>query len=151
MKPEGRFYHIRELEDDMPESDNYRKPKPKTQLDFVLQISRVTEFISIGMSFARTLKYTEENTAVNFAFRWRGLAGRHLSSWVEPLRSIYSGSPSKQDVLVQAISVPLETPESSTTQHVEAVVSPLFACFGGYVVDTRVIDEIVRQTLGRRF
>ena len=60
MDPRGMFYAIRGLEDDVASGRN--GPPPLTQLDFLLQISRVSEIISTGLSFARSMGCDETHT-----------------------------------------------------------------------------------------
>src|SRR5262245_59591637 len=86
MEPRGVFYHLRGLEDDLAQSRG--GPAPHTQLDFSSQVAQVTEFISTGLSFARSLGCDETKTFVIFGFRWTGLRGRHLTSWSNPRRML---------------------------------------------------------------
>ena len=70
IDPRGTFYHLRALEDDLA---GERGPEPGTQIDFMLQIKRVAEIISVALSFARSMGFEESKTSVMFAFRWSGL------------------------------------------------------------------------------
>jgi hypothetical protein len=146
-EPSGVFYHLRALEDDLASG---RGLEPGTQLDFLLQISRVAEVISTGLSFARTLGCDEAETLLIFAFRWTGLAGRELTSWVEPMRSFRLRVASTQNQLCIHIVVPLGTPPDGIPPHVENAVRDLFALFGGAEVSSRVIEEIALQRIRER-
>lgn len=149
IDPQGQFYHIRALEDDL--NNERGGPEPHTQLDFLLQVSRLTEIISIGLSFARSMECEESKTSLIFAFRWSELKGRHLTTWVEPRRSFYSREASHQDQIVTTAVVPLETPQSGIAPYVEIAVKELFALFGGMEFNTKVVEDIVTDVLSRRF
>ncbi len=147
MEPRGVFYHLRMLEDDLMEQ---RGMTPRTQLDFLLQISRTAEIISTGLSFGRSLECDVASTSLVFGFRWTQLQGRVLSSWVEPGRMFRTVRSAIQDNYFISITVPLETPPSGIAPHVENVVRGLFALFEGQEFDQRVIEEIVASTIRRR-
>lgn len=148
IAPKGLFYCLRGLEDDLPHG-HARKPPPLTQLDFLLQISRLAEIISIGLSFARALRCPEKESSLAFAFRWSGLRGRSLTSWVEPQRSFHSRGSARQDVVTTQVLVPLEVPPSGIAGHVEAAVAPLFELFDGTRFEPSVVEGIVQQTISR--
>jgi hypothetical protein len=150
IDPAGRFYHLRGLEDDMSHPRS-QKPTPGTQLDFYLVASRVTEIISYVLSFARTLGCDERNTALELAFRWSGLYGRSLTSWVVPGRRLRGPeSPSHQDSATTQARIPLETPASGLVPYVSTIVAPVYALFGGRSFDPEVIEGIVSETVNRR-
>jgi hypothetical protein len=150
IDPNGSFYCLRGYEDDLP-NPRAQKPQPGKQLDFLLQISRAAEIISVALSFARAMGCKDDRTSLAFAFRWTGLLGRHLTSWVNPERTFFSRDESRQNVKVTQAMVPLDAPPSSIAAHVEAIVAPLFELFGGMRFETSVIEGIVRDTLSRRF
>ncbi len=149
IDPGGRFYHLRALEDDL--DGRRRGIQPGTQLDFLLQVSRLAEVISIGLSFGRSMGCDESKTSIVFAFRWTGLEGRLLTSWVNPDRSFRSRGRANQHQIVTTVAVPLETPLSGLAPYVEAAVKDLFALFGGMEFETRVIEGIVKESLSHRF
>jgi hypothetical protein len=149
IDPKGSFYHIRALEDDLSKSSG--GPEPHTVLDFLIQVSRTTEIIAVGLSFARSMGCVESETSLAFAFRWMGLKGRHLASWVDRRRNIYARVQTHQDEVMTTVSVPLETPPSSIPQYVEMAVKDLFAAFGGKEFDLRVIEGIANDVLQQRF
>jgi hypothetical protein len=147
----GKFYHVRINEDDTPGSMGQQKPAPGTLLDFLLQISRTAEVISIGLAFARALGCDEKSTSLAFAFRWRGLKDRYLASWVEPGRSLRSRDLSRQDSITTDVLVPLETPRTAIAPYAEKLVAPLFALFAGLPLESSVIEGIVNKALGQRY
>ena len=135
------------LEDDL---SGERGPTPGTQLDFLLQISRLAEILLRGLSFGRSLGCDEAKTSLVFAFRWSGLLGRRLTSWAEPMRSFFSRGTSSQDQLTTVVTLPLETAAASISPYVETAVKDLFALFGGMEFETRVIEDIVSKTASQR-
>jgi hypothetical protein len=149
MEPRGVFYHLRGFEDDL--AQGHGGPVPGTQLDYSSQVARVTEVISTGLSFARSLGCDEAKTSLIFGFRWTGLQGRHLTSWADTRRMLRPfGGASNQDQIVRPVTLPLETPPAGIAPHVENVVRGVFALFGGREFGSRVIEDIVRATLGQR-
>jgi hypothetical protein len=150
MEPRGVFYHLCRLEDDLAQA--HGGPAPGKELDFSLQVSRVTEVISTGLSFARSLGCDEAKTSMIFGFRWAGLQGRHLTSWADRRRRFRPfGGMSNQDQIVRPLTVPLETPPAGIAPHVENVVRGVFALFGGREFESWIIEDIVKDTLRQRF
>lgn len=143
-EPAGRFYHLRNLQDDAHAND--RVP-PKQFLDFALHTGRVAEVVSIGSHFARALGCDEETTTLGFACRWTGLAGRHLYSWSQPSRSFYSADASVQDEITTEAVMPLVATALSPT--VESLIAPVFGLFGGWRFESSVIEGIVKETVNR--
>jgi len=151
MHPKGEFYCLRGLEDDMAHPRVHNPPKPRTQIDFLLQVSRVAEIISVGLSFARSMGCDEKETSLAFAFRWSALERRLLTSWVTPTRFVVPKGPSHQDELVSKTLIPLDTPQPAIPSYVELIVSPLFEIFGGAKFSSSIIAEIATETLQTRF
>jgi hypothetical protein len=149
IDPRGVFYAARGIEDDLSKQSG--GPTPGTQLDFLLQVSRVAEIISVALSFARAMGCDASKTSLVFAFRWNKLKGRHLTSWVEPQRSYYSSDQAYQDEFVTDVTVPLDTPLSALSPHVERAVRGLFGLFGGMEFESQVIEGIVKKSLETRF
>lgn len=148
VEPRGVFYLLRATEDDLAAPMG---PEPGTQLDFSLQVGRAAELISTGLSFARSLGCDEAKSSLTFGFRWSGLAGRHLSSWVDPQRGVWSRSPAHQNEFVTAVTVPLETPPAGIAPHVENVLRDLFVLFDGSSFVGQVIEGIVKKTVEQRY
>ncbi|MGO9470489.1 MAG: helix-turn-helix domain-containing protein [Isosphaeraceae bacterium] len=149
IDPQGIFYQLNALEDDLPLPA--ARPQPRTQIDFLLQISRTAETISVALSFARSMGCDPVKTSLAFAFRWSGLKDRHLGSWVEPRRTLHAGGPARQDQIDTSVIVPLDTPRSAIGSHVVTAVRNLFALFGGTELDNRVVEQIAEDALQVRF
>lgn len=146
----GLFYHIRGLEDDLTAHPGLT---PGTELDFVLQISRVAEVISNCLAYTRSLARNLDTAAVTFGFRWTKLKGRKLSCWVDPYRDRFlrTFQAARQDTYQSLpIAVPLETPPAGIPPHVEKVVRGLFSLFGNQFSGD-VIEQIALETLRQRF
>ncbi len=143
-EPAGRFYHLRNLQDDAHVQDNV---PAKRYLDFALHVGRVAEVVSIGSYFARALGCKEESTTLGFACRWTGIGGRNLYSWSQPNRSFFSRGASVQDEITTEASLPLEA--TSLAPAVSQLVEPLFALFGGMRFENSVIEGIVRDVINR--
>lgn len=146
LVPSGAFYHVRVLEEDLKAG-----AEPRTALDFLLQITRTAEAISVVQSFARTLGFPDDSTQLGIASRWRRLRGRHLASLAEPSRSFRSRGAAVQDEIKTTTHMPLDTPASAMTPFVEQLVQPLFALFGGMQFQTKVVDSIVQKHLTQRY
>jgi len=107
--PAGHFYSYRALEDDISIMD--RAPTPRTCLDAFLPMIRVAEAIAVGQAFATGLECNNQ-TKLEFSFRWSGLKGRQLTSWVDPMRYV-SRRFAYQDSVTSTISLPIDTVKRS--------------------------------------
>lgn len=148
LSPEGLFYLLRALEDDVSSSN--RAPKPLTALDFALAIIRTAEAIAVGIAFARAMKYDEEKTNLLFCFKWSKLQGRNLTSWADPRRDISFGGTAYEKNSEHFIEVPLNTPLSAISIFVRKVVNHLFSLFEGFEISEQVVEDLTTRLLERR-
>jgi hypothetical protein len=148
LDPRGRFYLHRPLQDDTTGSN--QAPKPLTQFDFGLPILRTAEAIAIGLSFAKALGCLPEKCVLAFAFRWKGLRGRQLSAWAQPLRFIAPGRLAYQDEVTVQVNVPLDAPMSVLGEFVFQVLQPLYAVFDGFTLGKEVVDEFTDRLIERK-
>ena len=148
LDPKGRFYLRRAFEDDI--QDTPRAPKPTTCLDFVLPIVRTAEAIAVGIAFAKAMNCDPEKVQLAFGFRWTGLRGRQLTSWVEPTRHIFPGITAYQDEITAFVKVPLETPLSALGEFVSQAIKPLFRVFDDFELSKDVVEDLTRETIERR-
>jgi hypothetical protein len=144
--PKGYFYSYRALEDDISSSD--RAPAPLTCLDAILPIIRVAEAIAVGHAFATAL-HADENTKLEFVFRWSGLKGRELTSWVEPMRYV-SHRTAQQDSVTSTITLPIDTVPSTLAEYVKTAIKPLYEIFEGFTMPGAVVEELTQKLLERR-
>ena len=144
----GRLYHLRGIEDDMPFGQG--APEPYTSLDFYLEISRTAEILSDAMAIAQAFNAQPDQSSLCVAMRLRNLQGRCLTSWVVPSRVFHSRAQSRQNEIKVVTQVPLDTPRNALAPHVERLVAPVFALFGGSKLEPSVIAGIVNETVGRR-
>lgn len=149
LDPKGQFYLRRAFEDDI-HPDTPRAPKPMTCLDFVLPIVRTAEAIAVGIAFAKAMNCNPEKIQLAFSFRWTGLQGRQLTSWVEPTRHIFPGRTAYQDEIITFVKVPLETPLSALGEFVSQAINPFFGVFGGFELSKDVVEDLTRKTIERR-
>lgn len=147
-EPVGRFYLYRALQEDLAEGP--RSPKPLTILDPVLAILRTAEAIGVQMAYAEAMDMTPDETTLLFEFRWSGLEGRELDSWVSPDRFISPGYRARQDEVESRIAVPLEVPTSAIASFVRSATGPLFDNFGGWAPGSGVIEDFTNRVLSRR-
>lgn len=147
LDPEGRFYLRRALEDDV--SSGFNAPAPMTALDFGLPVIRTAEAIAVGIAFAKAIGCLAEETQLAFAFRWKELRGRQLTSWVRPQRYISRGRSAYQDEVLAFVNVPLDTPLSALGNFVNQVVQPFFEIFDGFALSSDVVEELTRQLIER--
>jgi hypothetical protein len=148
IEPSGRFYCMSGYEEDLcnPGLRDLRG----IQLSFPLQIARVAETISIGLSFARAMGCDENGCKLAFAFRWNKLNDRWLSSWGDEQRGFYwSSAQCNDDDVTTTVTVPLETPISAIGQHVDRATKKLFQAFGGESIPLPIIEEIVNKRLSQ--
>jgi hypothetical protein len=149
IEPIGRFYAARTYEDDTSKMLLDRGVKPGTVFDFLLLISRTAELIGTARAFVDGLGVDREKASLEYAFRWTGLRGRQICCWVEPGRELYSSVTAEDDVIMQAITIPQETPQNILWEAVKHVTQPVFDVFAASVGDP-VFEDIVNQTLRRQ-
>ncbi|MBR0783928.1 hypothetical protein [Bradyrhizobium iriomotense] len=125
------------------------KVAPGTAFEPIFAILDVAETIAVGLSFARALGWSEEETTLRFAFRWSRLAGRGLISWAY---SSYFSLPRQTgtDVVTTSVELPLEASVNSIAPAVEAALRPLFAEFAGFEFPTKSIEQWVQKLIERR-
>jgi hypothetical protein len=115
-----------------------------------METARVAEIIATTLAFAKTFCGPDSTNELSFAFRWRGLAGRHLSSWASPDRHFFTAQTAQQDDLLTHVSMPIATVPEAIGLHVEAIVKPLFRLFGGTAFQSGVLQSIVTDRLNSR-
>lgn len=143
--PKGEFYLQRVMQDDLSENVTFG-----AAMDVMLMIYRVAEVLAVGVSISRNLGWDSDAVA-GFAFRWSGLKGRKLMSWVNRIHSIGPlGYQSHSAVAESFVRVPLDIPHSALAPHVELVVGPLFTSFDGYTPSPRLIETCVRKMIERK-
>jgi hypothetical protein len=148
LDPKGRFYLRRALQDDMSRSN--KAPKPLIALDFGLVTIRTAEAIAVGLAFGKAMGCDPESTLLNFAFRWKRLKGRQLTSWANPERYISPARSAYQDEVPSFVDVPLETPLSALSEYVHKATQPVFEVFDGFALSKEVTEDLTRRLVERR-
>lgn len=148
IESSGLFYLRRGLADDL--SPSMRAPEPGTTLEIVLTTAAVAEAIAVAIEFAKSMGCAPERTSLSFLFSWTGLAGRELSTWEFPERRIRGNWVARQDSVVSRINIPLETPRSALSPHVQAAVAPLARAFGGFEMAGEVIEDLTMRRFARQ-
>lgn len=144
MCPDGHFYTLRAIEDDMSQD----RVEPLKFLDPVLHTRRIAEAIALGVAFAEAMSYELPKTQVAFAFRWTKLNGRKLYPWANPDRLLRQMPTCIDDQAIETVLVPAETPRSALSQYVEKVLAGLLLRFEGYdEISSGVIQDLVSETL----
>lgn len=143
---DGRFYSYSTLYDDYSTGD--RAPAPMTSLDPIVAVINVAEAIAVGHAFAKALQ-PDEPTKLEFMFRWSGLRGRVLNSWVFPGRSINPRA-SQQGIVTSAVAVPIDTAPSAFAEFVKIAIKPLFEVFEGFAFPGVVVDDLTDRMLNRK-
>lgn len=145
LNPNGRFYFLRALQDDFAD-----EAVPEKYLDPINTILRVAETIAVGISFARGLGWTPDETRLAFAFRWSKLKGRKLEPWANPGVYLSSNGISGTELVTSTVEIPLDTPLNAIAPAVETVVRRLFVVFNGYELPSKVIENWTRRLIERR-
>lgn len=141
----GRFYYAEAMRDDIA-----GRVTPGQHFEFAMETARVAEIIAMCLTFAKEFCGRDSPNDLAFAFRWRDLRGRRLSSWASPRRNFYSRGTADQDEIVTSTTMPVATVPDAIGLHVETVVKPLFRLFGGWEFDSSVIQDIVVERLRGR-
>lgn len=148
IEPPGRFYHIRQLIDDLIATKNGTKQNQNLAMDLAIKL--VAEAISVAIFFAKSMGYPAESTTLDFVFRWRGLQNRQLTNY-DFKRYISPGRFSGDDEIVSHISVPLDISLSSVPSIIPDAIERLFLAFSGVKFSTQVIEEIAAEGLKSRY
>jgi hypothetical protein len=98
----GHFYYAEALRDDLSEH-----VRPKDQFDFVIETARITEVLATILVFAKSFCGAKTTNQALFGIRWRGLAGRLLSSWSDPTRGFVERQRAVKDQLTVHATVPI--------------------------------------------
>ena len=146
--PRGDFYLKRALQDDVTPSAY--APPPNTQLDFVLQVLRVTEAIAVAVAFGKGMSYESDDGIVQIAFRWSGLGGRELTAWANPERYLSDHRTAVQDEIITSTNLSLNVPQATYWQYTKEALSPVFALFDGFILSDRVYEDLASRLLERR-
>jgi len=147
LDPHGQFYSHRALQDDLSGSSG--APPPNTELDFGLLVIRCAEAIAVGLAFAKAMGCDPVSTTLHFAFRWRGLKGRKLTSWAHSHRWLPSSAGALQDVVTVQQRIPLETPNSAIGSVLVSMLTPLFQVFDTSL-SPKVIEDLSAELVERR-
>jgi hypothetical protein len=149
IEPNGRFYAARTYEDDTSKTLLDNGAKPGTIFDFVLLIIRTAELIATVKAFVDGLGVDRDKAVLEFAFRWTGLKGRQICSWVQPMRELFSFVSAEDDVVTTTIALRQETPDTAIWEAVKQLTQPVFDVFGAGVGDP-VFEDLVNRTLKRQ-
>jgi hypothetical protein len=143
--PKGEFYLWRNLQDDVSD-----RIKPREALDPILVILRVSEAMLVGLAFAKALGCDREKTRLGFGFRWNKLKGRQLHAWTDALITVSSSEVAHADQVTTFAELPMDTPASAIAPYVEQAIRELFVVFGGYRMQSVVIEKWVRRLVERK-
>ena len=142
LDPTGNFYLRRAMQDDLND-----RAVPGSVLDPILMLYRVIEVLAVGISLARATGWSADDKAA-FAFRWDGLNGRRLSSWVNPMHFLEGGT-SATNLAQGFTEVRLDTPHSALAPYVRNAVGPMFVTFSGYEPSLALIEDCVKRLVER--
>jgi hypothetical protein len=148
IDPRGRFYLLRALEDDI--SRTPKAPKSGEELDFGLPVIRTAEAIAVGIAFAKAMGCDRNSCFLAFAFCWRGLRGRTLTSWANLERYISPGRKAYQDEVTVFVNVPLDVSLTALGELVNQAVQPLYRVFDGMTLSKEIIDDLTTRLIERR-
>jgi len=109
------------------QEDDDHRAEPGTVLDFILPVWRIGECLLHSERFAAALSDSETTTEVRAS--WKGLAGRIMVSWAEPLRSLGSWYKATQDEVTTELSFPSRSVSANLPELVKALVAPLYEVF----------------------
>jgi hypothetical protein len=148
FNPTGRFFFARCFEDDI--LDVPGSPTPLKCFDPTIAVWRTAEAMFVGQAFAKALKVRPE-TSLAFAFRWKGLKSRALTSWTSPLmRGPTEGAISAQDEVVSAVDIQVDSNPEVIANAVHRAVLPVTRCFHGFEIDFVRVKREVENLFYRR-
>ncbi|MGJ4734907.1 AlbA family DNA-binding domain-containing protein [Leptospira levettii] len=143
ISPKGEFYLRRGIEDD------FREKSENKTLDISIVIFRVTESLLVLLDFAKAFE-ANSLEKINILFRWKNLDNRYLTSWARNSIMFTRKSLSRQEEFEYKIELPIETSRTAIGNYVFRVVSGLFEIFQGASITRELVEEVVKELLGRR-
>jgi hypothetical protein len=143
--PNGRFYLHRNLQDDA-----VAKIQPGKVLDPILVTIRIAEAVAVGLTFAKALDWSVEQTTLGFSARWTKLRGRKLESWANPMAYISPRGQASDDTVVGFTQLRADIPTNAIAPAVEELVRPLFVLFDGFEMPSLAIESWVQRLLERK-
>ncbi len=146
--PEGKFFLLRALQDDIGGSN--RAPAPLTALDFGLAILRTGEAIAVSLMFAKALGCNPETTQIKFGFKWTHLANRQLASWANPERYLSGGRSARQNEFYTETIIALNASNAAICGHLYDVINQLFNLFDGFEIGYQVVEDLFNRLINRR-
>lgn len=149
LSPNGKFYLYRALPDDISQPQN-KQPAPLKELDYALVILKVAECILVSMEFAKAMSANDEDTTLQFVFRWNNLKDRNLSTWANPGRFLDFNYKSSQNTFQETLELPLLTAKSAIPKFLHIIVYKLFIIFDGYEINENTVQELFEKLTERR-
>ncbi|WP_231737558.1 hypothetical protein, partial [Caulobacter sp. CCH5-E12] len=101
-----------------------------------------------GLAFASALNIADEQHTLHWAFRWSGLAGRHVDEWFMRGPSEYVSADDVSPIC--KVSFSADTPVSALAPVVEQLMAPMFAMFRGYEEPSTQVGETLLEVIQRR-
>ncbi|GBF44614.1 transcriptional regulator [Leptospira ellinghausenii] len=143
FSPKGEFYLRRGIEDD------FRDNTINKTLDISIVIFRIAESLLVLLDFAQAFEAINSEN-INILFHWTSLDDRYLTSWARSSIMFTRKSISKQDEIEINVQLPIETARSAIGNYVYRVASSLFEIFQGASVSRDLVEDVVKELLGRR-
>jgi hypothetical protein len=147
LDPDGSFYLLRGLEDDLLEPSRL---KPREVLDPFNMLYRIGEALIVGKDFARAMGCRPETAKLHFYFRWRGLKGRFLRSWGNPTINLRIRPASQQDEVSQHVELSIDANHADVAVATHSAISPLLHCFGGHEMPLETVQHWIERLISRR-
>lgn len=140
--PDGRLFLLRGYQEDDADTT-----KPGTILDLTIPIWRVGECLLHAERVSRALAGDESSLLVYF--RWTGLSGRVLQSWLNPRRFLPFEKQAQQDTVHSRMPIRAERIRSDLPGVVQAMTRPLYEAFDFTEIPLQVIQEEISRMRGQ--
>lgn len=138
---EGRFAFLQGYKEDQAETF-----PPKSIFDSVLPVRKIAEALMQARYLARRLQ-KKDPLRLHFRATYKGLAGRMLKLWSNPLKTVLlQEGVSKTDTVISEISIETETLQRDLSTHVYKIIAPVYEVFGVTNFSKSFIDQEVERS-----
>ncbi len=147
ISPDGEFYLLRYLPDDIDTSD--KRPVPGSSLDYQLNILRISEVFLSALDIIKNMTLSE--VALICEVRWSGMNDRKINNWTSPVdRHYLNDRKCSTDVITAQFEFNSGIAHSSLADVLTPVFNELFNHFNGFSVDVSEVKLMVDRLIQGR-
>lgn len=126
--------------------DCERQITPGTLLDPILVIGILAECLLHALRLAEHVSGGDiAKVTVHARVVWKGLKGRCLSTWANPMRPLFVRPVCRASEQASTLTVAASTISPALAQHVGEMIRPLLSLFDFFELSQSVIDSVIQE------